>query len=363
MPVSGLINTTMLTKEEILAVIQRKRVLDDAGSCFVIVDDKLNVLYVNHDKVTGDIKQQPGDLLKCNNAIHAHEGCGTHENCDYCKLRNMVEQSIREHKKMNTDAQLLIEGNKEYDVHAVSTPFTLHGEEYSIVVLRDITDRTREVMMERIFFHDLLNLSGALNGILHCIEEGNYEETIQVVKDISNQLMEEVYSQRDLIYAQNGILKPHLTRFRANSVLDYVSQVLCPVAKQKHEVEICVESSLSGEVLESDKMLINRMMHNLVKNACEASHPGEVVRVRAVVKSDRVVFSVHNDSLIPEEVKHNMFLFGNSTKGAGHGLGTYGTKLITENFLNGKLTFQSEEGIGTDFYLSLPVFHEETISE
>ena len=353
----------MLTKEEFLAVMQSKRVLDDAGTCFVIVDSKLNVLYVNYDKVTDDKKQQPGDLLKCANALQAHDGCGTHENCEYCKLRNMVEQSIREHKKLNTDAQLLTEGNREYDVHAISTPFTVHGEEYSIIVLRDITDRTREVMMERIFFHDLLNLSGALNGILHCIEEGNYAETIQVVKEISNQLMEEIYSQRDLIYAQNGILKPRLTRFRADTVLDYVRHVLYHAAKQKHEIEICVESTLTDEMLESDKMLIHRMMHNLVKNACEASHPGDIVRVRAEVQADRVVYSVHNDSLIPEDVKHNMFLFGNSTKGAGHGLGIYGTKLISENFLHGELTFHSEKGRGTGFYLSLPIFREETIRE
>lgn len=349
----------MLTREEILSVMQRERILDDAGTCFVIVDGKLNVLYVNHDKVDDTRKQQPGDLLRCANALQAHEGCGTHENCDQCKLRNMVEQSIRENRKLDTDAQLLTEGNREYDVHAVSTPFTLHGEEYSIIVLRDITDRTREVMMERIFFHDLLNLSGALNGILHCIEEGNYEETIEVVKEISSQLLEEINTQRDLIYAQNGILNPRLTRFPAAKVLDYVTHVLCHAAIQKYDVEVRVESELADEMLESDKTLIHRMIHNLVKNACEASKSGDVVTVRANVDGDYVVFDVHNEAVMPDSIKRNMFLFGNSTKGTGHGLGTYGTKLISENFLHGLLTFRSEEGLGTDFYLRFPIFKEE----
>ena len=45
--------------------MQSKRVLDDAGTCFVIVDSKLNVLYVNYDKVTDDKKQQPAEMCQC----------------------------------------------------------------------------------------------------------------------------------------------------------------------------------------------------------------------------------------------------------------------------------------------------------
>ena len=73
-------------------------------------------------------------------------------------------------------------------------------------------------MLERIFCHDLLNLSGAMSGLLDCMDSGNFVEISTVLKSISSQMMAEIKSQRDLIFAINGLLKPDNKLFRAEEV-------------------------------------------------------------------------------------------------------------------------------------------------
>lgn len=341
-----------ITKEKLYNIIRDNKIMDDAGTTFVVLNENLQVLYVNYTSVEESLGLNPGDLLKCSNAMEAEHGCGTHENCKLCKLRNMVESSISTRSKMESDVELLVSENSDYSFHAISTPFIYEDKIYTVVLLVDKTDQHREFMMERIFFHDLLNLSGALNGILDCMQFGDPEEMMHIVRGISNQLMDEITAQRDLIYAKNGILQPKAAEFLANETISFVKDSLIPVAMDMWAVTLVVESSLTEEVLHSDKALVNRVVHNMVKNACEASS-GTTVTVKGWSTDDKVTFSVHNDAVMPNEVKSKVFIYGNSTKGSGRGLGTYSMKLIGENYLHGRVWFKSEEGFGTEFYFEI----------
>ncbi len=342
----------IFTKNELDSIILDNKMLSETGATFVVLDEKLQVLYVNYTENDGEKKLNPGDLLHCANAIAAEGGCGTHENCKLCNFRHMVEDSLHTRTKQETDAELLVNDNVDYNVHAVSTPFIHDGKVYTVVLLIDKTDHHHQLMMERIFFHDVLNLSGALNGILECMQNDSSGEMVGIVKGISGQLMNEIMAQRDLIYAQNGILEPKHQKFKAVETLDFIKESLVSVALDMWAVELKIESSLTDEVIDSDVTLVNRVIHNMVKNACEAS-PGTAITVKAYSSTDKVVYSVHNDAVMPPEIKSKVFIYGNSTKGTGRGLGTYSMKLIGENYLKGHVWFKSEEGFGTEFYFEL----------
>ena len=167
------------------------------------------------------------------------------------------------------------------------------------------------------------------------------------------QMMEEIKAQRDLIYAINGLLKPNKAVFKASEVLDFVKGSLCQIASDMYNVNIIIESTLTDEDLESDKVLINRVIHNMVKNACEDNAAGDVI-VRAKVEDNAIIYSVHNDAVMSLDTKSKVFIQGNTTKKQGHGLGTYSMKLIGENYLGGKVYFKYEKNFGTEFYFELP---------
>ena len=341
-----------MNKIELFNFIEENAIFKGIGTFFLVVDKDLHIHFISYNPVEPDRQMCIGDYLKCSNAVASPGGCGCHENCPQCPLRRMATASMDNMTKMEGDISLLLNNNRDYSAHVISTPFENEGQTYSIILMIDRTARQRELMLERIFCHDLLNLSGALNGLLDCADQDNIEETKSVLKSISAQMMEEIKAQRDIILAMNGQLKPEKKRFRAGEIIDFVRQSLVPIAGDMYNVKLRVTSSLGEESIESDKVLINRVIHNMVKNACE-DNCSSTVDVRAWLEKGKVIYSVHNDAVMPPQVKSKVFIQGNTTKKGGYGLGTYSMKLIGENCLGGKVHFKSEEGFGTEFYFEL----------
>ena len=104
----------------------------------------------------------------------------------------------------------------------------------------------------------------------------------------------------------------------------------------------------------SDKLLLQRVLVNMLKNALEAVHPGQVVTVSSDAVNGGVSFVVHNPGSIPREVQLQIFQRSFSTKSPDRGLGTYSMKLLGESVLGGRVTFASGPE-GTEFNLWLPL--------
>ena len=68
---------------------------------------------------------------------------------------------------------------------------------------------------------------------------------------------------------------------------------------------------------------------------------------------DTVKFWVKNDKVIPIYVQAQLFQRSFSTKDSSRGIGTYSVKLLTENYLKGKVSFVSNETDKTVFSVEL----------
>jgi sensor histidine kinase regulating citrate/malate metabolism len=101
-------------------------------------------------------------------------------------------------------------------------------------------------------------------------------------------------------------------------------------------------------------VLIRRVLGNMVKNALEAVREGDRVSLNCVESRGGPLFSVSNPGVMDKKVKNQIFMRHFSTKGADRGLGTYSIKLLGENYLQGKVWFESGAESGTTFYLWLP---------
>jgi signal transduction histidine kinase len=109
-------------------------------------------------------------------------------------------------------------------------------------------------------------------------------------------------------------------------------------------------------VLLTDISLLERVLANMITNALEASEAGERVDVSIALETDKISFSVHNNQIIPDDVRLRVFQRNFSTKGgSGRGLGTFSMKLFGEKILGGKVSFTSRSGEGTVFTISLPL--------
>jgi signal transduction histidine kinase len=107
-------------------------------------------------------------------------------------------------------------------------------------------------------------------------------------------------------------------------------------------------------VVTTDKVLLKRVLGNLGKNGLEASEEGQEVSL-GFRNFGAAEFHVHNDAVMPEMIRLQVFRRSFSTKSPlGRGIGTYSAKLITERYLGGSLSFSSSEEQGTTFAVTLP---------
>ena len=106
--------------------------------------------------------------------------------------------------------------------------------------------------------------------------------------------------------------------------------------------------------LKTDATFIRRAITNLVNNAIQAMPDGGELGLSAQKKEEYVAICVSDTGQgIPEHVKANLFKPLTTTKAKGQGLGLAVVKRLVEA-LNGKVSFESEEGKGTKFIIELP---------
>ena len=98
-----------------------------------------------------------------------------------------------------------------------------------------------------------------------------------------------------------------------------------------------------------------RCLGNLVKNAIEASGDGDEIKVFIEEEETKIIINVWNKQVMPRTTQLQIFNRSFSTKREkGRGLGTYGAKLLVEQYLNGKVYFNSNEENKTTFSIKLP---------
>lgn len=350
---------TTLFDETIDRILDKERALRASNSYVFVVDEELNLISVNNKEVydSEGKRMRPGDFLNCINAADSKDGCGMHEYCKQCKLRNAVKKALDINKVVVDECTLLLKDNTKLSIEHTVTPFNLAGNRYATVFAVDISARKQKQIMDRVFFHDVLNLMGALNGFVQLLLEEPDEELLREVKKLSEQVISNISYQKDVMNAENRSLTLLPTDITVRSFMDDASISLCSTA-QNFNCKISITNDCGEEVpIRTDIRLLHRIILNMVKNAVEASHENGIVTVNTYLENDKssVVFAVHNEGVIPPEYRSRIFRFGQSSKGIGRGLGTYSMKLFGESYLNGRVWFTTSEEDGTTFYFALPL--------
>ncbi len=323
----------------------------------VLANEKLAVLLKRLPESL--IGLRPGEAVGCIHPADAPGGCGTTRFCRYCGAVNAIlnSQGRGEPDEQECRIQRLVDGeHAALDVRARATPLRVDDQQFTVFALYDLGDEKRRQVLERLFFHDVLNTAGGLRGLLEMWPELGGEDAMQVIEEarsLTERLIDEIQSQRDLAAAERGDLKLKIDLVDTTEVL----LQLCNIYRHHSIAEgktLVVRNSTKHVLLQSDEQLFRRVLANLIKNALEASGKGQTVTVWAD-DATTPTFRVHNESVMSEEVQAQIFQRSFSTKeGAGRGLGTYGAKVLTENYLQGTIEFRSTRTEGTTFIMRLP---------
>jgi len=335
--------------------------VESISQMVLILNKHQQIVYANksyrdffNSEVEFLIGLRPGDTFKCHNAVFSKYGCGTTKFCKSCGAANaIIEAGLG--NRSTKECKIQTPQNETIDLRVTASPLNFEGEELTLFSIIDISHEKKRRSLERVFIHDILNIAGGISGLSAILKEledpKEMREIAETIEGAAQNLIAEIQTQREIGSAERGDLTLHYTEVQTTDVLNELKKLYT-----NHDINkgkpITVNSRESHCIL-TDRTLLKRILGNMIKNAVEAIQPNDEITIGCIGLENKVRFHVHNKSVIPEEIKPELFKRFYSTKQVGRGIGTYSMKLFGEKYMKGKVWFKSSPEKGTTFYIEL----------
>lgn len=315
------------------------------------------ISYLEVIDVNEIIGKRPGEALRCQHSNINLGGCGTTEFCTMCGANRAIKQSQKGKENIQECRIICNPDTKAMDLSVHATPFTYNDEQFTIFALTNIGNEKRRIVLENLFFHDILNMVGGLLGYSELLKDASTEEAKEfapIINQLVSNLSDQISTQRELTNAEHNSITVSPITIHSTSLLESIILSL-KMHSVSNDKSIVIDSCSEDFIFVSDKHILHRVIGNLVKNALEATTVNSTVKISCKRIETEAYFSVHNCEVIPHEVQLQIFQRSFSTKGDGRGLGTYSVKLFTEQYLRGNASFVSNNDEGTIFTIILPM--------
>jgi len=357
--------------DQIQAVIQAEFVatlLDAIPTIAMILNEQRQIVAVNRCLVeTFDIRDpaaliglRPGEALGCIHSSQGPGGCGTALSCSVCGAVRAILDSNEECCQASDECHIMLKdnGGTALDLEATATPLFVAQKHFTVFTLKDTSSEKRKLVMERTFFHDIINTAGGIHGLAFLLVEqadlsaDKEMEYKGLLVSLSDNLIEEIKHQRSLVAAERGEFRPQLEEVDLNELLNEVCEL------HGHHTHlpgrnIRLEAAATS-VIRTDPPILRRIIGNMLLNGLEAIPAGGSVTVRHHCSPESLRIEVSNPGEMPPDVQLKVFKRSFSSKATtGRGIGTYSMKLFGERYLGGTVGFSCADGL-TTFFIELP---------
>ncbi len=292
---------------------------------------------------------------------------------------DFMDRAMRTGKSLRITKGLLLirkDGTEVPVADSVSPVTNDKGDKVGcVVVFRDIRQE-REIDRMKTEFVSIAahQLKGPLTAINWLVEALSDDKTGKLSARQKKHIDDIIASDKQMVGLVNDLLNvsrietgrltiaPQPTQFE--KLIDDVIRNEGPLLAMKQCQLTFDRPKPTLPLVQLDGMLMRQVVHNLVSNAVRYSTPGKgMVSIRLEERPDDqdYLLTVSDNGIgIPKDKQNKIFqkFFraenAQRSQSEGTGLGLYITKMIVENS-GGKIWFESEENVGTDFYVSLPL--------
>jgi K+-sensing histidine kinase KdpD len=275
-----------------IASLELMRALLDASPALtMVVNSCRQIVYCNRAVLdllgaaaAADIfGSRPGEALDCLHAGEADAHCGTTEACRYCGAVLCITEALagRPDSRECRITRRHEEQTEWLDMAISAAPLAVDSERFAVVSLQDISDQKRRRALERIFFHDVLNTAATLDGLAGALvrraDNGGTRLYAEALRDVSKQLVNEILSQRTLLAAESNDLTVEPASLQALSLVREEVQRFASFPGFSERI-IEIDQASEDAHLVSDRVLLGRVLGNMIRNALEATPAGSKVR-------------------------------------------------------------------------------------
>lgn len=276
-----------------------------------------------------------------------------------------------------SDMQSIVKGYQLGATEYVTKPFQREelvkrvAHRFELFSIKQIKQELENTIESRdtlysVIAHDLRSPLGSLkmmnNAILMMVDKDQVSPEVFEMLQMMNKTSEEIFLLLDnlLKWAKNRLKKQNVYKQETdiNSLVSSTAEIYIPMATQKGlTIQLQnMDKELSGFV---DIDMIKTVIRNLISNAIKFSFEGGTISIASKIEGDFVVISVKDsgkgikkedqDKLLKQNT-HFTSYGTNNEKGSGLGL------MLCKDFVeqhDGDLWFESEEGKGSTFFVSL----------
>ena len=240
----------------------------------------------------------------------------------------------------------------------------------AIEVFRDITQEQEIDRMKSEFIslasHQLRTPLSAIKTYAHMLLDGfmgdvtpSQRKSLQTIVVAANRMNELISTLLNITRIESGSITIAPKLVQLPRLIDEVVKELNHTANAK-EIDLQIDMPPNPPAVRTDNLIAKEVITNLVSNAVKYTAEKGMVRVSLKVRPQSVLISVTDSGLgIPKQAQQQIFtkffrapnVVRRETSGTG--LGLYLVQGLTAQ-LGGKVWFESEENVGSTFYLSLP---------
>jgi len=177
----------------------------------------------------------------------------------------------------------------------------------------------------------------------------------QKFERFSKSFVEQIESLSSIASEFSSFARMPDTRLERINIFEMLNQAIT-IFVQMDNIKINYQQPEAPFYIRADRDQLLRCFNNLLKNAIEATqtrNPG-IIDISYVISKNNILLSIKdNGNGIPEQLRDKIFEPNFTTKSSGTGLGLAFVKNSIEN-ADGRVWFETIQGVGTTFYLSLP---------
>ncbi len=185
---------------------------------------------------------------------------------------------------------------------------------------------------------------------------GGYIPDKENLDRIASSLLEQIENLSNISEAFSNVAKlPKASNEKV--VLNEVVESVHDLFRKREDMQIRLLEPINDLVVFADKNHLVRILNNLLKNAIEAIPQDRVGDIEIQLYKDKgdAIIKVSDNGLgIPKNMRDKIFTPKFTTKNSGSGLGLAIAANMAESF-NGKIYFKTQENVGTDFFISIPL--------
>lgn len=353
----------------------------------LLINRDLTVFYTNYYDITGMKKPalagRVGDILRCNNALSAHEGCGTHELCAGCPVRKAIENAFLM-KKNFVDLDITLNLRREdgevaeCEAYVSGEYMEIDGRDAMVITVHDITrlklveeelrqarakaenaDRSKSAFLANMS-HEIRTPLNAIVGFSELLATASSDEEktqfLGIVQSNNEMLQQLIADILDLSKIEAGTLEFVFSEVDVSQLMsDLEQQFRMRVAEVGNPVQVVRETPEQSFTMRTDRNRLAQVVSNFMTNAMKFTSAGSITLGFRPYEDGLYFYVRDTGSGIPRERLPHVFdrfvKLEHEKNGTGLGLSICQTIV---HKLGGEIGVESEYGKGSTFWFTLP---------